>query len=225
MSFNTDPDAAHRALMDSTYRWMKYVYDFTRPTFLLGRNRLLRRLAAGNPRSVLEIGMGTGRNLKKLAGMLPHAKLFGSDISREMLVYARRGFPRAGLTNRIVAIEANGVPHGEALQGVKSFDAVFFSYSLSMIPNWQEVLRDASLLVDQERGQLLLVDFGGFSKWPAPLARIFHRSMGAFHVTARREIANFLLHDEAFRGWHNESFSFGGDWAVMHVLSRHKPVP
>ena len=216
---NVPAETAHRDLMDANYRWMKYVYDITRPTFLLGRNRLLRHIIKSNPRTVLEIGIGTGRNLKKLAPKLTQTKFYGSDISLEMLSYAKASFKRAGLLERINAIEADGVP---TFPSEMKFDVVFFSYSLSMIPDWKAALRNAAVLVDPQRGQLLMVDFGGFTKWPSPLASAFHRNMKSFHVTARSEIGNFLIRDQTFSNWKNECFNMGGDWAIMHILSPPK---
>ena len=219
------PETTQRDLMDANYRWMKYIYDFTRPSFLLGRNRLLARIADFQPRTVLEIGVGTGRNLKKLALMLPEAKLYGSDISPEMLSYAAKTIHQASLSQRIEIVEADGIPAFGKFNSGNTFDVVFFSYSLSMIPDWQAALRNAANFVDQDCGHLLIVDFGSFARWPGPIARQFHRNMKAFHVTVRGEIIQFLQSDEAFKGWTLESQNFGFDWALMHVLSPPETGP
>ena len=204
--------------MDANYRWMKHIYDLPRPLFLLGRNRLLRRIAAENPQTVLEIGVGTGRNLRKLAKLLPATKLYGSDISPEMLTYANSSFRRAGAADRITTVEADGMPRVEDLSHPKLFDVIFFSYSLSMIPNWQKALRDAAAHLSISGGTLMLVDFGLFSSWPKPIAAQFHRNLQRFHATARADLKDFLHTDPMFQDWQIESQSLGGDWAYMHVL-------
>jgi S-adenosylmethionine-diacylgycerolhomoserine-N-methlytransferase len=53
--------------MDEMYRWTRYVYDFTRKYYLLGRDRLLRDMELKPGDRVLEIGCGTARNLIRLA--------------------------------------------------------------------------------------------------------------------------------------------------------------
>ncbi len=53
------------------YRWQSVIYDLTRWTFLFGRNEMLNRLPIRNDLKTMrlvEVGCGTGRNLKRLAG-------------------------------------------------------------------------------------------------------------------------------------------------------------
>ena len=79
-------DAA--ALMDRMYRRQRHIYDLSRKFYLLGRDEAIAGLDAGPGDRVLEIGCGTGRNLVKLARAYPEARLFGLDVSREMLASA-----------------------------------------------------------------------------------------------------------------------------------------
>src|SRR5450432_1077048 len=97
------PDMAARAmeLMNRNYRHQRHVYDFTRKYYLLGRDRLIAELNARDGARVLEIGCGTGRNLIAAARKYPGARLFGVDISTEMLTSAIRSIARAGLAARI----------------------------------------------------------------------------------------------------------------------------
>ena len=79
-------DAA--ALMDRMYRRQRHIYDLSRKFYLLGRDEAIARLRPAPGDKVLEIGCGTGRNLVKLAQAYPEARLFGLDVSREMLATA-----------------------------------------------------------------------------------------------------------------------------------------
>ncbi len=81
--------------MNRMYRYQRHIYDITRRYYLLGRNELINGLAPRADAHVLEIGCGTGRNLIKAAENYPDAKLFGIDISAEMLDTARRAAERA----------------------------------------------------------------------------------------------------------------------------------
>ena len=92
-------DAA--ALMDRMYRRQRHIYDLSRKFYLLGRDEAIARLRPAPGDKVLEIGCGTGRNLVKLAQAYPEARLFGLDVSREMLATAAASTARAGLASRI----------------------------------------------------------------------------------------------------------------------------
>src|SRR5262249_27122757 len=121
-------------LMNRTYRHQRYVCDFTRKYYLLGRDRLIAELDARDGARVLEVGCGTGRNLIVAARRFPGARFFGVDVSTEMLTSAISSISRAGLAAQI------SVAHGDAtrldpaaLFGAPTFDRIFISYSLSMI--------------------------------------------------------------------------------------------
>src|SRR5262245_52126520 len=64
-------------LMDRLYRRQRHVYDFTRKYYLLGRDRLIARLAPPAGSRVLEIGCGTARNLVMVGRAWPDVQLFG----------------------------------------------------------------------------------------------------------------------------------------------------
>src|SRR5215469_11694523 len=67
--------------MNKMYRWQRYIYDFTRRYYLLGRDRMLAELRPAAGATILEIGSGTGRNLICAATRYPNARFFGIDVS------------------------------------------------------------------------------------------------------------------------------------------------
>ena len=87
--------------MDRMYRHQRHVYDFTRRYYLLGRDRLIRRLNPASGDHVLEIGCGTGRNLVAAARRYKDAQFLGIDISREMLKSSGRAIAQANLQSRV----------------------------------------------------------------------------------------------------------------------------
>jgi S-adenosylmethionine-diacylgycerolhomoserine-N-methlytransferase len=170
-------------LMNRTYRHQRHFYDFTRKYYLLGRDRLIAQLAPRQGDAVLEIGCGTGRNLTTAAALYPGTRLFGVDVSTQMLTSAITTIARAGLASQI------RVAHGDAtcfdprpLFGVARFERIFISYSLSMIPEWRRVL-DATLTLLAPGGELRIVDFGGQEGLPASFRRVLRRWLTLFHVT------------------------------------------
>src|SRR5258708_21348503 len=155
--------------MDDRYGRQRHIYDLSRKFYLLGRDEAIARLRPAPGDKVLEIGCGPGRNLINLAQAYPHARLFGLDVSREMLATAAASTARAGLSSRIAFAQADATAFDpQSLFGCASFDRVMISYALSMIPPWHEALAHA-LDVVAPGGSLQIVDFGGCDGFPSPL--------------------------------------------------------
>ena len=145
--------------MDAIYRYQRYIYDASRKYYLLGRDRLLEELEVSAGGSVLEVACGTGRNLINTARRYPDARLYGFDISQEMLASARASIKRAGLSDRVSVAKADATDFsGERLFSVATFDRVIISYALSMIPPWRSAL-DQAMAAVAPGGALYIVDF------------------------------------------------------------------
>jgi S-adenosylmethionine-diacylgycerolhomoserine-N-methlytransferase len=172
----------------------KYRSDLTRKYYLLGRDRLIRELKPPQGGAVLEIGCGTGRNLIAVARGYPDARLCGLDVSTKMLATARANLLQAGLEGRIRLGCADAADFdAEKLFGRRGFDRVFFSYSLSMIPAWQEALKQAHSVVASDGGELHLVDFGQQERLPGWFRRALFAWLERFHVTPRESLEETLL--------------------------------
>ena len=187
----------HSELMDGVYRGQRHIYDLTRKYYLLGRDRLIDELTPPVGGHVLEIGCGTGRNLIAAARCWPGAHFHGIDISEEMLKSARAAIVRAGLSRRVTVARGDATRFDpNALFRISSFDRIFQSYTLSMIPDWQSAIREAVNHLSTY-GSLHIVDFGQQEEMPewfrgalfAWLAR-FHVEPRALLVEAAREAAN-----------------------------------
>ena len=179
--------------MDAIYARQRHFYDLTRKYYLLGRDRLIGQLDVPPGGTVLEIGCGTGRNLIAVARRYPTATLYGLDISDEMLATARASVARAGLSDRIALKQADATHFdAETLFGTATFDSVFFSYTLSMIPDWQAAMRAGA---KASRGSLHLVDFGQFERLPQWFRRGMTAWLARFDVEPRAALAQFVAND------------------------------
>ncbi|MBG6199189.1 S-adenosylmethionine-diacylgycerolhomoserine-N-methyltransferase [Labrenzia sp. EL_13] len=179
-------------LMDAVYRHQRHVYDLTRKYYLLGRDHLIRELLPPSGGDVLELGCGTGRNLIAAAKIYPDANFYGLDISTQMLETAERNIARAGLGSRIRLIEGDAAnPAATDALGVASFDRVFYSYTLSMIPVWREALSAGASRLNTG-GRILVVDFGQQSGLPAWFGKILFTWLKSFHVTPRADLREEL---------------------------------
>lgn len=189
-NFGGGDSAATR--MDAMYRYQRHIYDLSRKFYLFGRDRLLDLLPVSEGSSVLEMGCGTGRNLVCLARRRPTARLFGADVSAEMLATARASLDRAGLTRKVDLAQAaaDGFDPMTAF-GVAQFDVIYFSYVLSMIPDWEPAVRRALAML-RPGGTLAVVDFADQGAAPAWRRVILLNWLKLFHVHPRAEIEQGL---------------------------------
>jgi S-adenosylmethionine-diacylgycerolhomoserine-N-methlytransferase len=211
-------DAA--ALMDRMYRRQRFIYDLSRKFYLLGRDEAIARVRAAPGDKVIEIGCGTGRNLVKLARAYPQARLFGLDVSREMLLTAAASVARARLSARIALAWGDAASfEPQELFGHAGFDRVMISYALSMIPPWREALAQA-LDVLSPGGSLHLVDFGDCAGLPRLSKTGLRRWLAAFDVTPRDDLGGALEALSAERGLSCETQPWRRGYAVLAVARR-----
>ena len=208
----------HARAMDAQYALQRHIYDITRKYYLLGRDRLIRDLAVPPGGSVLEIGVGTGRNLALVARRYPQARLFGLDISAEMLKSAQVNIARAGAQDRTLLGRADATRFDpQALFGEPGFDRVFISYSLSMIPQWQAALAQA-LSVVEPGGSLHVVDFGQQERLPGWFRAALRGWLERFHVTPRADLLQEAERTAARHGAKLGSTSLFRDYAWSLII-------
>ena len=208
----TKPVAPSRAARDSAYQcdpasrvshkgvvraYRRYapIYDWVFGAILQpGRRALTAAVRELNPKSVLEIGVGTGLTL---CGYPQECRLVGIDLCEEMLAVARR---RARLLARpaveLAAMDAEAMSFPDA-----SFDCVTVPYVLSVTPNPQRLVAEIRR-VCRKGGTIIIVNhFSG-----APFWRVFE---GAGRRFAER--IGFRS-DFAF-----EEHILGHDWLLTSV--------
>lgn len=212
-------DAGQR--MDRMYRVQRHIYDVTRRHYLLGRSTLINGLVPPDGGRVLEVGCGTGWNLLQAARMYPAAEFYGLDVSTVMLVTARAKIAKAGLHNRVtVAVGDATQSPGVAPFDVHSYDRIFASYVLSMIPDWTAVLTRAIAQL-APGGSLHIVDFGPAEGLPAPFRVGLHAWLANFDVTPRTTLAaevERVAQRERMAPFYTELYR---GYAQYAVLSRH----
>lgn len=178
--------------MDKMYRYQRYFYDFTRKYYLLGRDRLIREMEISGGENILEIGCGTGRNLAILAGKYPNTNFFGLDASAEMLKFANQKIESKNLSNiTLKNALADDFSFDENFKLEKPFDAIFFSYSITMIPVWRKAIHNA--LANLKSGKsFYIVDFYDQRDLPASFRKILQKWLKQFHVVYPKELIPFL---------------------------------
>ncbi len=219
---NGSVSAAHAQRMDAIYFRQRKIYDLTRKYYLLGRDRLIGKLDVPTKGSVLEIGCGTGRNLIKVAKRYRQVNVYGLDISEAMLETARASILRAGLGERITLAQgdATGFDAAAAFDSAL-FDRVYFSYTLSMIPDWRAALRCALNSV-APGGALYVVDFGQQERLPAAFRVILHRWLKKFGVIPVADLSRELKDIAAESGAKSEVVALYRGYAWSAKVSVEK---
>jgi S-adenosylmethionine-diacylgycerolhomoserine-N-methlytransferase len=211
------------AQMDGLYRHQRFIYDATRRYYLLGRDRLLADLAVPDGGSVLEVGCGTARNLIGAARLYPGARLYGLDVSEEMLRTARGKIQRAGMADRIAVAAGDATAFNPAaLFGRPAFDRVFISYALSMIPPWREAVAHAADSV-APGGVLHVIDFGDFAGYPEWVRRAQFGWLRRFSVEPIPSLHRRLADIGGNKGFAAASRRLYGGYATVTSLTRTSP--
>ncbi|TWF54398.1 class I SAM-dependent methyltransferase [Neorhizobium alkalisoli] len=184
---------SHAAQMDRMYRYQRHIYDLTRKYYLLGRDRTIAGLAVPADGTLLEVGCGTGRNMLLAHRHYPAAKLYGLDISAEMLESAKANFRGASVKPVFAVADATAFrPQDFGISGEGAgFDRILISYALSMIPDWEKAI-DAALAALAPNGSLHIVDFGQQENLPGWIGRGLKLWLARFHVTPRANLQEAL---------------------------------
>ncbi len=159
---------------------MSRVYDYLTGAFERKYAEMaVERLSVEEGETVLEIGFGPGRCLKRLAESVDKTgKSYGVDISSGMLEVTRRRLDKAQLMDRVELYcgDAASLPYGD-----NTFDAAFMSFTLELfdtpeIPRLLEevkrVLKPGGRIgvasMSKENGESLLLRLYEWAhrKWP-----------------------------------------------------------
>jgi S-adenosylmethionine-diacylgycerolhomoserine-N-methlytransferase len=166
----------HRAFLNRYYRWVRHIYDASRKFYLFGRDETIRSLLSEHWERLVEIGPGTGRNLRKLHATRPSARYGGVEASDAMFEHARARLPWATFV-RGFAEDADYTTLLDARP-----DVVLFSYCLSMVQDAQAALTNARRSV-APTGKVVVVDFGDLAGLRPSLRGILRRWLDLFLVT------------------------------------------
>lgn len=217
MSEVSAPFSDHAERMDRMYRYQRHIYDLTRKYYLLGRDKAIADLRVPDSGSLLEVGCGTGRNLLLAHRLFPQARLFGLDISAQMLQSTRKTFAAQKHLPELRIADAASFTAVEF--GETGFDRIMISYALSMIPDWKAAI-DASLSALNPGGSLHIIDFGQQERLPLWFRKALQAWLRRFHVTPRADLKGVLQEKASQHGCILEFESLTRGYAWHAVLMR-----
>lgn len=152
----------HAARMESFYSGQAEAYDDFRKRLLKGRQEMYSALPLADGATWVDMGGGTGSNLEYLGDKIPKLKkVYVVDLSHSLLEMAKQRFAGKGWTN-VEAVEADATTFQPQDAPV---DAVTFSYSLTMIPDWFAAIENAIAML-KPGGVIGVVDFYISRKYP-----------------------------------------------------------
>jgi S-adenosylmethionine-diacylgycerolhomoserine-N-methlytransferase len=182
--------ASHREAMSRYYALHSRIYDVTRWAFLFGREAILDDLRLRRGERVLEVGCGTGSNIRSILKRIgSQGELVAVDCSEPMIKKCRQRIRSGGWRNVHLVDKEYGTT---SITGGAA-DVVLMSYSLSMIPSWKKAIQCA-LMELKPRGRVGVVDFCLDRRTQA--AVLFAHWMQLNHVSLdrpyREELASLL---------------------------------
>jgi S-adenosylmethionine-diacylgycerolhomoserine-N-methlytransferase len=144
--------ASHAEALGAFYGPQSDNYDRFRERLLAGRAELIRSLSLPPRAHVVELGGGTGRNAEFFGAALQGIETIEIvDLCAPLLARARE---RAHAIPQLRAIEADATTY----QPARPVDCVYFSYALTMIPDWRAAIANALAML-KPGGVLGVVDF------------------------------------------------------------------
>lgn len=178
LSAQSSPEQATQQKLSEYYKLHSKIYDISRWFFLFGRSSLMKKLVANaiTPNVILEVGCGTGKNLKLLSKLYPKSILMGMDLSTNMLSIAQKKLndePGVFLLNQ--AFDEADFPFKGKV------DLIIFSYVLTMNKDYPNILKEAQKTLSKN-GHIAIVDFNDTT------LTVFKKWMQYNHVTMNGEL-------------------------------------
>jgi S-adenosylmethionine-diacylgycerolhomoserine-N-methlytransferase len=147
--------------LDSFYQPQSAEYDSFRERLLRGRRDLLDSLPLPIDGHLIDMGGGTGSSLDYLGARLHElSSVTIVDLCEPLLRIAQQRVTKHGWPN-VCVVKADATSYEPPCGQV---DAITFSYSLTMIPNWIDAVEHAYNLL-RPGGHIGVVDFYVSQKW------------------------------------------------------------
>jgi len=150
------------ARLTAFYDKQSLSYDLFRDRLLHGREQLMRAIPIPIEGTLVDLGGGTARNIEWLGKRLEMvSSVTVVDLCGSLLRIADQRIRDNGWRN--VKTRLADVTTYAPSEGL--VDAVTFSYSLTMIPNWFDAVDNAYAML-RPGGHIGIVDFYVSEKWP-----------------------------------------------------------
>ncbi len=210
---NVENSIKQSQLIKNYYNFQSTIYDATRWSFLFGRKLIIDKIEeVTSPKVVLEIGCGTGCNLKNLNKTFPNSTILGLDVSKDMLNIAKKKLKDS--TNIQLIDSAYG---NSNVINDNAPDVILFSYMLTMVnPEFSAMIAQAYEDL-KPGGYIAVVDFyNSRHTW-------FRNHMGNHHVRMEGHLTPVLR--EKFETIdHSVYKAYFGIWEYFTYIGKKKEL-
>lgn len=117
------------------------------------RKRLVKMVAAQNPRNILDVATGTADLAIALQRTLPTATITGADLSPEMVAVGRDKVTKATLPIELIVADAENLPFTDG-----SFEAITAAFGVRNFENTLSGLRDMHRVLTKT-GSIYILEF------------------------------------------------------------------
>ena len=210
---NVENSIKQSQLIQNYYNFQSTIYDATRWSFLFGRKLIIDKIAeVTSPKVILEIGCGTGYNLKNLSKAFPNSKILGLDVSKDMLNIAKK---KVKANSNIQLID--GAYGNTNIINENAPDVILFSYMLTMVnPEFSAMITQAYEDLNPG-GYIAVVDFyNSKHTW-------FRNHMGNHHVRMESHLTPEL--EGKFETIDNSVYeAYLGTWEYFTYIGKKKEL-
>ncbi|MFN1834020.1 class I SAM-dependent methyltransferase [Balneola sp. MJW-20] len=190
------------------YKFHSHIYDYSRWSFLFGRKSLLdRSLPDFEPHRILDIGSGTGYQLKQLYRKFSESKITGIELSGHMIKKAHKKLQKYPID----LIRSDYIDQQFKKEG---FDMITASYSLTMMSDHKRVTKKIHSEL-KRNGVLMIVDFydtpfNSFRNW----MKLNHVSFIPEYFDKDIPETGFKIETKVLRK------AYGGLWSYVCLIYR-----
>lgn len=162
-------------------------YDLTRRFLLPDRRTVIEQVPQSSRAVVLDVGHGTGMAGEALSTLTgKNGVILGVDVSLPMLQQTRRKKPPEGTARKeLIVADAAFMPLKCPV------DVAIFSYSLTMIPEWETALDEAHRLL-RPGGFISVVDFRPLDHYGFPIRHVLGWWFRSCHCHPERRLIEAL---------------------------------
>eukprot|EP00873_Tetraselmis_striata_P004144 jgi/Tetstr1/424408/TSEL_014966.t1 len=160
MWFGKIEGGEHEEVLESFYASQAHLYDGYRHRMLHGRKPMVSNMPVKKGAVWVDMGGGTGSNVEYFRECMDvFSKVYVVDLTPSLVNVAKKRVEERGWGDRVTVLQGDATdPLLPGLPASGSVDIVTFSYSLSMIPDWQAALANALRLL-KPGGHLCVCDF------------------------------------------------------------------
>lgn len=172
MWFGNIKGGSHQDQLESFYNKQAHLYDQYRHRMLHGRKPLMLKMPVNKGCVWVDLGGGTASNVEYFSKSISKdwfSAVYVVDLTPSLVKVAKKRVEDNNWGSKVQIVLGDATdPNLEGLPAAGTCDVVSISYAVTMIPNWEDVLKNAYRLL-KPGGHICVCDFtvDPSSQWSA----------------------------------------------------------